>query len=221
MAAACGIQFVVGAELSVTVAGKEVHLLGYGFDPEDAGMQEHLRRFMAARAERAQRMVERLQQEGIALTMDDVRAEAEDAHALGRPHVAAALVGSGTVDSLQAAFDRFLSPGQPAYVAKPETPVADVLTRLHRAGGVGVLAHPGQWTPTERLHRLLDAGLDGIEVAHPSHPPYLRTYYRQFAVRNDLLQTGGSDYHGPRHDDHFGSVGLSQRQWERLQEAVS
>jgi predicted metal-dependent phosphoesterase TrpH len=221
-ASEAGIHIVPGVELSVTVDGAEVHLLGYGFDPNNPSLQRHLRAFMKARSERARAMVRQLQAEGIGIAMEDVHAESREAQALGRPHVAAALVARGAVETVDEAFQRYIGEGGPAFVPKPSVPAHDVMSLLHDAGGIGVLAHPGNWTPMLRIRRLLDAGLDGIEVIHPSHKPYLQTYYSDLAQRHELLATGGSDFHGRSGDDErIGRVGLSEPQWERVRAALA
>jgi len=222
-AEAAGIELVAGVELSVTVGGEEVHLLGYGFDPHHASLQAHLDAFVEARADRARSIVDRFHDLGVDLSMDDVEAEAQAARAVGRPHVAAALVRRGHVENIQEAFDRYLGSGKPAFVSKPHVPAREALALLHDAGGIGVIAHPGHWTPTDRLQRLVDAGLDGIETVHPSHEPYLRDYYRRWAAGQGLVATGGSDYHGreERDEQAFGRLGLSSEEWEALRPALA
>lgn len=219
---AAGITLVQGVELSVTVDGTEVHLLGYGFDPTHAGLQEHCTAFMEARATRMQHMVDQLRNVGVKITEADVRAEAESAQAYGRPHVAAALVTRGVVATAKEAFDRYLTPDTPGYVPKPEVPAREVLDLVHEAGGIGVLAHPGHWTSSRHVVALIRAGLDGIEVVHPSHDNHLEDYYRRLAARNDLVATGGSDDHGRARDDtRLGRIGLSQTAWERIEPVLT
>ncbi len=218
-----GISALTGVELSVTVEGREVHLLGYGFDPEDTGLRAHLNAFLEARRERARQMVERLHDEGIALTMDEVTPSGTISPALGRPHVARALVRGGYVDNQDQAFEDYLGRGQPAFVGKPEVPAAKALALLHAAGGIGVLAHPGHWTPTATLRALVEAGLDGIEVRHPSHDDMLRSYYARLVRSYDLVPTGGSDYHGrpDRPDYSPGHWGLSKAEWMRVRDRLA
>jgi hypothetical protein len=212
------IAVVPGAELSVTVDGHEVHLLGYGFDPSHPSLQDHLQRFADARTERMQAMIARLQERGVSVAMEDVGREARRAQSLGRPHLAQALVTGGHVDTVQEAFDEYLAAGRPAHVEKPPVPAEKVLTLLHDAGGIGVLAHPAHWTPSARLRALVDRGLDGIEVVHPSHDASLQSYYERWARGRDLLRTGGSDFHGHRERDAeaLGRVGLDGDQWDAL-----
>ncbi len=205
-----GIDVVPGVELSVTVDAREIHLLGYGFDPANAALRAHLRAFAQARRERAARTVERLHELGISLSFDAVLAQATGSEALGRPHVARALVEAGHVPSMSVAFERYLKDGGPAFVAKPRVPVEEALALLHGAGGIGVLAHPGHHTNDVLLRRLVRAGLDGLEVYHPMHDASLVRFYQRCARAFDLVETGGSDYHGQRarDEEHLGVYGV-------------
>ena len=210
-----GVQVVAGVELSVTHGsgddGEDLHLLGYGFDPEHDELRQHLARFKEARRERARAMAERLTEIGYPLAFDDVTRQAAsssgDEAALGRPHVAQALVAAGHVPTSRAAFDRLIGDDGPAFVDKPRFDAADALDLLHRAGGIGALAHPGEWTADAAFRALLDAGLDAVEVVHPAHDERLARYWRKKADAHGLLPTGGSDYHGPGDDadDRFGA----------------
>lgn len=198
--ARCGVDVVAGVELSVTVGDVEVHLLGYFFDPAHEGLRAHLEAFQEQRRARAARMVERLNALGMPLPFEAVQARAQG-RALGRPHVAEAMVAGGYVETYQEAFERYLSDGGPAFAAKPLFPAREALALLHDAGGIGVLAHPGHWTSDATIMALLRAGLDGLETIHPAHDAALTHYYRQLARDFVLLETGGSDYHGPRPDE--------------------
>ncbi len=195
-----GIEVIAGVELSVSTRGYEIHLLGYGFDVDHAGLREHLELFRQQRFDRAVQMVERLNKAGIRITFDAVLA-CSKGKALGRPHVAAALQRAGYVMTRQEAFARFLGPDGTAYVAKPEFPAQDALALLHDAGGIGVLAHPSHWTPDAVIKSLIRLGLDGIETVHPSHESWLTAFYTQLAQRYGLVETGGSDFHGSRPQD--------------------
>lgn len=221
-AAGSSVDVIPGVELSVTVGEQEVHLLGYGFDPSHAGLRAHLDWFVEARRQRARQMVENLRALGVDVTLEDVQHAASGAEALGRPHVAMALTAAGHVDSYQDAFEQYLAHDGPAFAAKPSVPARDALDLLHDAGGIGVLAHPGHWTSGRLLHQLDRAGLDGIEVWHPSHDASLVAYYERLARDYDLVATGGSDYHGhrPNDDEHFGTQGLTRPAWQRIRDAV-
>lgn len=218
-----GIHLVSGTEMSVTLGERELHLLAYGFDPAHTGVQEHLAAMQEARQDRAQTIVERLREQGIALGDDQLEAEISAAHAVGRPHVAAALVRAGHVESERAAFEQYLGEGKPGFVAKPAFPASDALDLIHKANGVGVLAHPGHWTSGRQVRQLVDVGLDGLETKHPSHDSSLRSYYERLARSYDLITTGGSDYHGRTESEetHFGTVGMSRGEWERFRETLA
>lgn len=217
------IHLVAGIELSVTLDEEEIHLLGYGFEPTHSGLQRHLEAMQEARRKRAWTIVERLRDRGVEVENDRLRAEIASTHAVGRPHVAAALVRAGHVNTPGEAFERYLGRGQPGYVAKPAFAAREALVLLHDAGGVGVLAHPGHWTSGRQVRQLKDAGLDGLEIHHPSHDPSLQGYYERLARGYDLFTTGGSDYHGRTDEEetHLGTVGMSRSAWERFQIALA
>jgi hypothetical protein len=202
-----GVEVIAGVELSTTVDREEVHLLGYFFDPAHPALREHLTAFQEARRTRAQAMVERLHDLGVSLRWEAVAARTEGA-AIGRPHLAQALVDGGFVDDPGAAFEQYLADGGPACVPKPRFPARDALAMLHAAGGIGVLAHPGHWTSDATVMALIRAGLDGLETIHPSHDAMLTRYYHRIARDFGLIETGGSDYHGirPSDDARFGQV---------------
>ena len=214
---ACGVEVIAGVELSVTVEDEEIHLLGYFFDPQHAGLRRHLDRFRHHRRERARRMVEKLNGLGLPLTFESVLEEAGEG-AVGRPHVAAALVRAGLVETYAGAFDAYIKDGGPAWVAKPRFPAHNALALLHDAGGLGVIAHPGHWTSDRTLMALVRAGLDGIETVHPAHDETLKRYYRQTAREFGLIETGGSDYHGfrPQDEANFGHYTIPYPQLDRL-----
>jgi predicted metal-dependent phosphoesterase TrpH len=116
--------------------------------------------------------------------------------ALGRPHVARALVAEGWAVDVRDAFDRYLGAGRPAYVAKEQLSMRDAIEMIHDAGGLAVLAHPGGSGTRERLEALRALGLDGVEVKHPSHSPADTTRLRTLSDQLGLLPSGGSDWHG-------------------------
>jgi len=217
------LTVLTGTELSVSLDETELHLLAYGFDSDHERLQAHLGSMQNARRRRAWKMVDRLREQGLEVEDATLREHISTTTAVGRPHVAAALVRCGHVDTLQDAFDRYLGRDGPGFVAKPAFPADEALTVIHDAGGVGVLAHPGHWTSTTQIRRLVAAGLDGIEVYHPSHGASLRGYYRRIARSYDLLVTGGSDYHGhpPEEESPLGEIGLNASRWERFRASLT
>lgn len=217
------VDLVPGVELSVTVQNTEIHLLAYEIDPSHGPLREHLGCMAEGRRHRARRMIELLREEGVDVEDETLRDALSSSGAVGRPHIAGALVRAGFVESTREAFETYLDRGRPAFVEKPEAPAERILDTVHDAGGLGVLAHPGHWTSSERVRQLISAGLDGIEVVHPSHDRSLVQYYGRLADGYGVLQTGGSDYHGWSEDDeeHFGRLGMTRVQWERFRAAIS
>lgn len=199
-AADLGLRFLPGAELSANEPGRSVHVLAYGFDPADPSFREFLSGWRETRHRRAERIVELLREQGVPLRLDDVEAEA-DGGVLTRAHVGRALVSRELVPNQSAAFDRWLSRGRPCFVEKPPLRPAEVFERVHAAGGVAVIAHPGRDDVADQIRRWSREGVDGVEVLHPSNSPALRRRLRGLATEMDLLQTGGSDWHGqePHH----------------------
>src|SRR5262249_44887717 len=144
---------------------------------------------------RAGRIVEKLNALGLEITLDDVRRHATG-EAIGRPHVAHALVDLGLVDTFDDAFRLYLGHHARAFVPKPTFAPQEALALIRRAGGVPVLAHPGTASRDELIGGLRDAGLEGIEVWHPKHSPAQMAHYRRLAAELKLVATGGSDFHG-------------------------
>lgn len=194
-----GLPLVVpGIELSTAEDAGDVHLLGYFINPDDAAFQTELATFRDARVERGRAMVARLAELGLPVAWERVEALA-DGGAVGRPHVARALVEAGYVESVREAFDRYISTGGPAYVARHRLTPEEAIALIHRAGGAAVMAHPSlvpTW-PT-LLHTLAAAGLDGVEVNHPANSAPTRLVLRAMAKKLGLITTGGSDFHGQR-----------------------
>lgn len=193
------LEILTGVEINTVWQDRELHVLGYGFDETLDWWDAFMREQRAGRARRMERFLERLADHGIALTMEDVARHA-DGGALGRPHLAQALVAARVVSSEQQAFDQFLSSQAPTYVPRDGISPAEAVQTIRRAGGVASLAHP-KGLPLDEgplFDELLEAGLGGLEVVHPSQPPALREYYRSLAESRGLLCTGGTDDHGPK-----------------------
>ena len=148
-------------------------------------------------------MVEKLQQLGLAIELEAVTALVGDGGgALGRPHVARALVEAGVTEDIGEAFDRYLGRGRAAYVEKPLPTLPEVATLVHAVGGVAVAAHLGERGTEPQLRNFKEQGLDGLEVRHPSHDAAAEARLRRLADRLGLAITGGSDWHG---DTELGS----------------
>lgn len=189
-----GLRLVAGVELSVHQGDGEVHLLGLHIRDVER-LQDELERFRALRADRARAIVTRLQALGVPVAMDRVLAIAGGG-AIGRPHIARALMEGGWVHDRREAFDRYLGTGRPAYVEKERLEVAAGVALIHDAGGIAVLAHPGPEGRRERLESLAALGLDGVEVRHPSHNAEDVKRLGALAEYLALVPSGGSDWHG-------------------------
>ena len=193
-----GVEVIPGVELSTSLgSGGEIHLLGYFVDIDDPGLVERLSGYALARAERMERMVDRLLRVGAPVALERVR-EIAGHGTVGRPHLGRALVEAGHAADLTDAFERYIGGGRPAYVPRPRVDPADAIALVRGAGGVPVLAHPFSVGGVEGvLDRLVPAGLAGMEVDYGAYTPEDRDVLRQIAARRGLIATGGSDYHGP------------------------
>lgn len=216
------ITLVHGIEISTKLGGKSVHLLGYAFDPNHKALTAELRRIIDGRNSRLPATIERLQGLGIDITADDVRARSVNAAAMGRPHVADALIELGVVKDRGEAFERFLTPGKPAYVDRYAADLPTAIDLVKAAGGKTVLAHP--WSrgshrvlTRDRIGALADQGLDGLEVDHNDHNAEDRAALRQIARELGLVRTGSSDYHGTgKVDFPLGSNTTEPGEYHRL-----
>lgn len=191
---AVGLRLVPGVELSVHQGEVEVHILGLHIRDVSA-MQSQLEIYRDRRVTRAEAIVERLGTLGIPLEMAAVLSAA-DGGAVGRPHVARALIAGGHVRDNREAFDRYLAAGRPAYVDKERLEVAEGIALIHAAGGIAVMAHPAGDGRRERIEPLVALGLDGLEVRHPSHSSEDAKRIKALADFFDLVPSGGSDWHG-------------------------
>lgn len=197
-----GIQFVPGMELSCELDGASVHLLAYGMDPENPALLAAMALIRAGRTERLPRMVAKLTELGVPVTEAEVLAQVGDAPAIGRPHIADALVARGHVASRAEAFERLLADDGPAYVERYHPDVRTGIDLVHGAGGVAVIAHPWGRSSARVLTEVVLAGLvtehdlDGFEVDHEDHTPEQRARLRALADGLGALGTGASDHHG-------------------------
>jgi predicted metal-dependent phosphoesterase TrpH len=214
-----GIRLLSGIELSVHEEGSDVHLLAYGFDPAEPELKAAIARYREGRHDRARKILARLKGLGIRISMDEVESIAGGG-AVGRPHVAEALLRGGFVETFNEAFQRYLGAHAPAYVAKPPVRLEEASRLVRDAGGVTVLAHPGTLNRDHHIPSWARRGLDGIEVWHSKHDAASVARYQGFAAMHGLLMTGGSDYHGERTPAvTVGSVAVPERILEPLDEA--
>lgn len=194
---------IAGIELSADDQGVDVHILGYDFDVQDAAFQSRLAGFRHIRLQRGREIVERLAELSVPVSWENVLALANGG-AVGRPHIARALVQAGHVGSVEEAFELYLRNGGPADVARPKLSPEEAITLIHQAGGAAVLAHPGLLPDYgAMIERLAPAGLDGVEIMHPANAASTRQNLQGLAARHSLIITGGSDFH--RLEDALGA----------------
>jgi predicted metal-dependent phosphoesterase TrpH len=218
-----GITLLRGIEISTMLDGVSVHLLGYGFDPEDAPLLAELDRILRGRDDRLPQLLAQLAEHDMPLTQDDVIAQSGNAAASGRPHVADAMVAAGYVADRDEAFRDWLYDDGPAYVERYGAPLLEAVDLVREAGGVSVVAHPWarrgrQVLTAELLSELRARGLAGVEVDHNNHSAPVRAELRELAVDLDLVVTGSSDYHGTGKgpEFHLGANTTAPEELERL-----
>lgn len=195
------LEILPGIELSAEDESGDVHMLGYLFDADAPHFQQQLEHFRQDRFYRAEKIVRRLDALGLPVAWRRV-VEIAGGGAIGRPHIARALVEAGYVNSIAEAFERYIHNGGPAYVARRRMSPEEAIALIHGAGGVAVMAHPALVPGYLALlkERLIPAGLDGVEVVHPKNPEAVRLDLRGLARQHDLVMTGGSDFHRPEED---------------------
>ncbi len=207
------IELIPGVEVSAVWKEREIHVLIYCFDENDEGFRKMLFNQKKARISRMKRIVNLLQKQGLDITMDEVRAEAGPGN-VGRPHAAAVLIHKGYVASVAEAFIRYLSTEKLGNVKTEYVTVKELVVIAKEAGGVLSLAHPGPLYTKDEIDELTSLGLDGIECIHPSHNFNLQRTFSKIAARDNLLVTGGSDFHGKGkkdYDPYFGIVTLGDQ----------
>lgn len=192
-----GLQLVPGMEISTDLGKADVHLLGYGFDPESRPLQEFAAWQREGRIGRTRRIVEILAEHEMPISIDRVFEIAGDA-TVGRPHVARALMEAGFVASVQEAFDRWLGNGKPADVNRPKLDPADAIKVVHENGGLVFVAHPvfmgDDYEPI--IAQLAGWGADGVETYYKHYEAPTVVRHAAIAAKLGLGASGGSDYHG-------------------------
>ncbi|WP_067451661.1 PHP domain-containing protein [Nocardia alba] len=224
-----GLTLVRGMEMSCTGMGEDghpvpVHLLAYLFDPTDRGFAEERERLRGERVARVRAMAEKMAADG--LPIDPVAVMATAGPAVGRPHLAQALVAAGVVESVDAAFRELLAPHGPYYAEKADTPLTTAVRLIAAAGGVSVIAHArarkrGRLLALDDIRELAGLGLGGLEIDHPDHNAADRLVLTELSRELDLVRTGSSDYHGSNKTIEIGACGTAVDQYEALIDKAS
>ena len=217
------LQLALGAEIScLTNDGISVHMLGLLFDPLHQEMQQVLEETRDGRLPRMRKMIEKMRNEGMDISIEDVERAMPDGATMGRPHLADALVAKKIVKSRDEAFIELLHNDSRFYVSHAAPTPAEAIALIRRAGGVAVIAHPfashrGQILKAEDFSDLVAAGLNGIEVDHRDQNPDERAMLRVIARELDLVVTGSSDYHGTGKLNSLAENHTNREQWEKLE----
>jgi predicted metal-dependent phosphoesterase TrpH len=221
-----GIRCIPAVEYSTLDDEREIHMLGYGLDPDDAALRKELRRLSAGRFNRAMLMVEKLNELGVSVTWERVQQIAGDEN-VGRPHVARAMQEAGYIREIKEAFtEEWIANGGRAYVERVKITPEESIAQIRSAGGVAVLAHPGRFRSDddtigdEVIERYIAAGLEGIEVFYSRHTPAMESHYRALSERHGLVMTGGSDDHGSNAEPLLGTIRLPDEYVTRLTAAI-
>ncbi|HEX4684617.1 MAG TPA: PHP domain-containing protein [Gemmatimonadaceae bacterium] len=189
-----GVRVVPGIELSAVEGDVETHILGLHL-AETRELDSRLIALREMRRSRAERIVQRLNELGVRIEFSAVLDQAAGG-AIGRPHVARAMIAEGWAVDFRDAFERYLGNGKRAYVAKDRLAVGDAIALIHSAGGLAVLAHPGSGGTRERIEQFVREGIDGIEVRHPGHSSEDIARLGALVEHFSLVPSGGSDWHG-------------------------
>lgn len=197
-AAALGLRLIPGIEVTAVENGRDVHVLGYFYDPASEGLATFLQAQRADRIRRVIEMGDRLAALGHPVDVARVlaRAAAHPERSVGRPQLAAALVAAGHAPTWKEAFDRWLAGGRPAFVARRGATVAEAVSVIHAAGGIASLAHPGLLAMDDAIPGFVRAGLDALEARHTEHDAAAEERYRALASALGVAVSGGSDFHG-------------------------
>lgn len=215
-----GVTVIAGCELSSTLDGRELHILGYGVALDDAALLSRGERARARRIERMAEMVGRLDRLGVAVTLEDVVKVAGEGGMIGRPHLARAMVDAGHVASVDEAFDRYVGNVHESYVATDLGPPQEAIEVIVGAGGVPVWAHPPGDLVESLTPKLAEVGLRGLEAYRTNHRASRIRRYRDLAKAHGLVVSGGSDWHDPRRNEKLGRFWATWSQLRGLLEEL-
>ncbi len=196
-----GVEVIPGVEISVDYSPGTMHMLGYFITTEDPILNEKLTLLQDSRADRNPRIIEKLNKLGLSLTYDEV-VQVSGGGQVGRPHMAQVLMKKGYTKSIKEAFDKYLGKGAPAYLDKFRLSAVEAITMITDAGGIPVLAHPftlyckSSDELDALVEKLVNQGLQGLEVYYSEHDERKTSSYKLLAKRYNLAITGGSDFHG-------------------------
>ncbi len=190
------MEIIPGVELSSEIDDFEIHILGLLIDWQDPWFKEQLKTIRNARTERMQKMVEKLNELGVGIKLDEVLALSKEEGAVGRLHLARALYEGGYTHSIRQVFARYIGRKGPCYVKRMVISPKEAIDMIRKVKGIPILAHPGNMQHDEVVPELVNYGLMGIEALHIDHTSSAAGHYKQLAQKYGLLLSGGSDCHG-------------------------
>ena len=194
-----GIEFIPGVEISSIWEPGQLHVLGYFIQPENPVLRNALSMMQKARNERNPQMIKLLNELGFMITLDDVKSMTSGS-VIGRPHIAHALLKAGYIQDYREAFEKYISPGMPAYIPKERMEPAEAVRIIKSAGGIPVIAHPKFWGYNgieleKKIEELKEIGFEGIEAIYSDHTEEEIEYFTCLGKKLGLIITGGSDFH--------------------------
>lgn len=223
-----GVEVVPAVEMSTVLDGQAIDILAYFIDPDHPAFRRLLDKQRNIRKERNRLVLEKLEQLGIVITIDEVESKQEgttDQKNVGRVHIGQVLVEKGLVSDLNEAFDKYLGTDGAAFVRLNNTTPAEAIRAIKEAGGVAVMAHPGLYHRDDLIPVIVEMGLTGIEVNHPDHTEEDKIRYKALAEEFNLIPTAGSDFHGVRngqmHHANLGTCTTPYSTVDRLRKAAN
>lgn len=214
-----GVEFIPGVEFSCSFQGKEIHLLGYYFKLTEI-LKNRFEKLKKARDERNQKIIKKLNDLGLKISLEDVKAEAKGV--VSRAHIANVMLKKGYCYTKGEIFSQYLGSKGAAYVEKKDSEPIEIIKEIKKSGGVVILAHPKLITESkEELKKIIDlfksAGLDGLELDYPLHSSEDKEFFKDIILKEKLLYSGGSDFHGKnREETELGDCFITQTELEKI-----
>ena len=195
-----GITLIPGVEISTVHRNRDVHILAYNFDLENAALLDLMKRIYDSRYGRAETIIQKLNERGIKIDIEKVKSYAGRNNYLGRPHIARAMIEAGYCSDKYEVFDNHIGEHCYAYVPKYAPSSEKAIKTIQKAGGVSILAHPYTMGDDRLIYELIAYGIDGLEVFYAKSNDETVYHYNEIAQENNLIRTGGSDFHGEGYD---------------------
>ncbi len=213
------LEVIPGIEISTDISAGEIHILGYFIDYRNVELLSVLHRLKESRETRAFRMIAKLADMGILVSLERVK-ELSAGGSIGRPHIAQVMLENKQITSFREAFDKYIGHEGPAYVEREKITPVEAVQLLVRSGALPVLAHPANLVDLDvTLSQLQHVGLIGLETYYACYAGETIEYLAGIAKKHGLIPTGGSDYHGINAGDiggEIGSVDVPMSSFEQL-----